>query len=86
MEKTLAELSASELEELVERTIDRRINVWFTQLMDALIGSLEDKSAELQPGFAASLRQSLEQARSGEGTDLTTFREQIGRRMSFKLS
>ena len=37
------------------------------------------KSTELQPEFAASLRQSLEQARSGEGIDLKTFREQIGR-------
>ena len=72
-------LSVEEFEELVERTIDRRLEVWLTQLMDALIGSQEEKSAELQPEFAASLRRSLEQARSGEGIDLQTFREQIGR-------
>jgi len=38
----------------------------------------EDKSTELQPEFTDSLRQSLEQARSGEGIDLKTFRVQIG--------
>ncbi len=121
MEKALGALSAEELEGLVERTIDRRLEVWLTQLLDALIDSqttdednleqfigmwadftpeedrvfktiLEERvsyfagreielgrGTELQPEFAASLRQSLEQARSGEGVDLTTFREQIGR-------
>jgi len=79
MEKALGALSTEEFEELVGRTIDRRLEVWLTQLIDALIGLQEDKSAELQPEFAASLRRSLEQARSGEGIDLTTFREQIGR-------
>jgi hypothetical protein len=32
----------------------------------------------LQHEFAASLRRALEQARSGEGIDLQTFRDQIG--------
>ena len=67
-------------EELVERTIDRRINVWFTQLMDALTGSQEEEGAELQHEFAASLGRALEQARSGEGIDLKTFRYQSGLR------
>ena len=67
-------------EELVERTIDRRINVWFTQLMDALTGSQEEEGAELQHEFAASLRRALEQARSREGIDLQTFRDQSGLR------
>ena len=79
MEKALGALSAKEFEELVERTIDRCLEVWLTQLMDALIDLQEEKSAEVQPEFAASLRRSLEQARSGEGIDLKTFREQIGR-------
>jgi hypothetical protein len=79
MEKALGALSTEEFEELVGRTIDRRLEVWVTQLIDALIGLQEDKNAELQPEFAASLRQSLEQALSGESVDLTTFREQIGR-------
>ena len=79
MGKALGELTAEEFEKLVERTIDRRLEVWLTQLADALIGLQEEKSAELQPEFAASLRRSLEQARSGEGIDLKAFRDQIGR-------
>ena len=79
MEKALVELSAREFEELVERTIDRRISVWFTQLIDALTGLQEEEGAELQHEFATSLRRALEQARSGEGIDLKTFRDQIGR-------
>jgi hypothetical protein len=79
MEKALVELSAKEFETLVERIIDRRLDVWLTQVMDALTGSPEEEAAELQPEFAASLRRSLEQARSGEGIDLQTFRDQIGR-------
>jgi len=79
MEKALVDLSAKEFETLVERVIDRRLEVWLTQVMDALAGSREEETAELQPEFAASLRRSLEQARSGEGIDLRTFREQIGR-------
>jgi len=79
MAKTLGELSAEEFEELVERTIDRRLQVWLTQLLDAFIGLREEEDAELQPEFAASLRRSLEQARSGEGIDLESFRDQLGR-------
>ena len=79
MEKTLEALSAKEFEELVERTIDRRLEVWLTQLMDAFIALQDEENAELQPEFAASLRRALEQARSGEGIDLKTFRDQIGR-------
>jgi len=79
MEKALEALSAKEFEELVERTIDRRLEVWLTQLMDAFIGLQDEENAELQPEFAASLRRALEQARSGEGIDLKTFRDQIGR-------
>ena len=79
MEKALGALSAKEFEELVERTIDRRLEVWLTQLMDAFIGLQDEEDAELQPEFAASLRRALEQACSGEGMDLKTFRDQIGR-------
>ena len=61
MERALGTLSAKEFEELVERTIDRRFEVWLTQLMDALTGWQDEESAELQPEFAASLRRSLEQ-------------------------
>ncbi len=78
MSRTLADLSQEELEELIGRTIDRRLDVWLTQLMDALTGSQEEEG-ELRPEFAASLRRSLKQARAGEGVDLKTFRDQIGR-------
>jgi hypothetical protein len=80
MQKAIGELSTAELERLIEHTIDRRLEVWLTQLADALL-SLEDgeEVAELRPEFAASLRRSLEQARSGDVLDLKTFREQIGR-------
>ena len=75
MEETL---SKQELKELVERTIDRRMEVWLAQLTDALIGMSEEE-LPLQPEFAASLRRSLEQARAGEGTSLADFREQLER-------
>lgn len=77
MEKALAELSTEEFEELVERTIDRHLSVWLTQVMDALAGS-EEGGAELRPEFAASLRRSLEQARSGECIGLKGFADQMG--------
>jgi hypothetical protein len=78
MERALEELSTREFEELIERTIDRRLEVWLTQLVDAWAGFQEEEEAELQARFAASLRHALEQARAGEGTDLKTFRGQIG--------
>jgi hypothetical protein len=77
MEKSLGTLSAQEFEELVERTIDRRLEVWLTQLTDALIGMPEEEGDALRPEFAASLKRSLEQARSGEGIELNAFREQL---------
>jgi hypothetical protein len=76
---TVGELTAQELERLVERTIDRRLEVWLTQVVDALMGLQEEEGAALQPEFAASLRRALEQVRAGEGTDLASFRQQIGR-------
>jgi len=80
MEKTLGALSTKEFEELVERTIDRHLEVWLTQLTDIWIDLEEEESVELRPEFAASLRRALEQARSGEGIDLKTFRDQSGLR------
>jgi hypothetical protein len=78
MERALGTLSTEEFEDLVARTIDKRLEVWLVQVMDALMGMQGEENAELQPDFAASLRRSLEQARSGEGVDLETFRKQIG--------
>lgn len=79
MARTMGELTAEEFERLVERTIDRRLAVWLTQLIDAFEGLDDEEDAELRPDFAASLRRSLAQARSGEGIDLESFRDQIGR-------
>ena len=79
MEKTLGALSAKEFEELVERTIDRRLEVWLTQLTDAWVDLEEEETAELRPEFAASLRRALKQSRCEEGIDLKSFRDQIGR-------
>lgn len=79
MARSLSELTAEEFEELVERTIDKRFEVWLTQLMDAFEGVSDENGDELRPEFAASLRRSLEQARSGVGTPLNTFRRELGR-------
>lgn len=79
MSRTLAELTLEELEELVERAIDRRLTVWLTQLMDAFEGLGDENGDELCPGFVASLRRSPEQARSGEGTTLDLFRREPDR-------
>jgi hypothetical protein len=79
MERTLLDLSTSEFEELIGRVVDRRLEVWLTQLLDAMPDVREEEGAPLQPPFADSLRRSLEQARAGEGVDLQTFRSQIGR-------
>jgi hypothetical protein len=77
MAKSLSELTAEEFEELVERTIDKRFEVWLTQLMDAFEGVSDENGDELRPEFAASLRRSLAQAKVGEGVDLGTFRHAL---------
>jgi hypothetical protein len=79
MAKSLSELTAEEFEELVERTIDKRFEVWLTQLMDAFEVVSDENGDEFRPEFAASLRRSLEQARSGVGTPLNTFRSELRR-------
>jgi len=79
MAKSLSELTAEEFEELVERTIDRRFEVLVRLLMDAFEGVSDENGDDLRPEFAASLRRSLEQARSGVGTPLPTFRSELGR-------
>jgi hypothetical protein len=79
MAKSMGELTAEEFEELVERAIDRRFEVWLTQLMDALEGLGDENVDELRPEFAASLRRSLEQATAGEGTTLNELRHELGR-------
>ncbi|RJP53401.1 MAG: hypothetical protein C4557_04655 [Anaerolineaceae bacterium] len=77
MNKTLNQLSADEFEDLVERAVDKRLEVWMTQLMDALT-SMDEPEGELRSEFAESLRKAIQQSKAGDGMDLKSFREEIG--------
>jgi hypothetical protein len=79
MSTALKELSTEQVEQLIERTIDRRLQVWLEQLLDALTSVDDEEKATLRPEFAESLRRSLAQARIGEGVNLKSFREQLAR-------
>jgi len=76
MNKTLNQLSTNEFESLVERAVDKRLEVWMTQLMDALT-SIDEPSGELHPEFAESLQKAIKQSENGEGMDLKSFRKEI---------
>jgi hypothetical protein len=79
MGTTLNELSTEQVEQLIERTIDRRLQVWLEQVLDALANSDDEDKTALRPEFAESLRRSRAQAQAEEGLDLKAFREQIAR-------
>jgi hypothetical protein len=79
VERVLGTLSTREFEELVEHTIDKRLEVWLTQLTDAWMNFPDEESANLCPDFIAALKRSREQAQNGEDIDLETFRKQIKR-------
>ncbi len=76
MNKTINQLSTNEFETLVERLVDKRLEVWMTQLMDALT-SVDEPVSELRPEFADSLRKAIKQSQAGEGLDLKSFRDEI---------
>ncbi len=76
MNKTLNQLSTNEFETLVERAVDKRLEVWMTQLMDALT-SIDEPASELRLEFAESLRKAIKQSQAGEGMDLMFFRDEI---------
>ena len=78
MNKTINQLSTNEFETLVERVVDKRLEVWMTQLMDALT-SIDEPASELRPEFAESLRKAIKQSQAGEGLDLKSFRDEIDR-------
>jgi hypothetical protein len=78
MNKTINQLSTNEFETLVERVVDKRLEVWMTQLMDALT-SIDEPASELRPEFADSLRKAIKQSQAGEGLDLKSFRDEIER-------
>jgi hypothetical protein len=78
MNKTINQLSTNEFETLVERVVDKRLEVWMTQLMDALT-SIDEPASELRPEFADSLRKAIKQSQAGKGLDLKSFRDEIER-------
>jgi hypothetical protein len=77
MNDTIAAMSTQDFETLIEQVIDRRMRVWATQLLDALGREEDSDEAELQPDFAASLERSIQQARTGNLTNLNEFRSQL---------
>ncbi len=72
MNKTLNQLSTNEFESLVERAVDKRLEVWMTQLMDALT-SIDEPASEFRPEFAESLRRAIKQSQAGKEMDLKSF-------------
>ncbi len=77
MDKTISMLSTNEFTTLVEQTIDRRMSVWLTQLLDAFGTIEEDDDNEFQPEFAEMLKTSIAQAKSKDNIDLQSFRAQL---------
>jgi hypothetical protein len=75
--KTVGELPTEELQRLIEQTIDRRLAVWLTQILDALSALEDEEGAGLRPEFEESLRRALEHADAGDVVDLRTFRQQL---------
>jgi len=73
MAQRVADLSTEELEALVERAVERRLQVWFTRVMDALSGTGDEDVADLRPAFAAALRRAREQAQRGDTATLASF-------------
>ena len=78
MVRTLAELTVEEFQEVLERTIDKRFEVWLTQALDAFEGPSGESGNEFSTEFAASVRRSLEESRAAEGIVLKTLRNGLG--------
>ena len=64
MDRVLGTLSTKEFEELVEHTIDKRLEVWLTQLTDAWMNFPDEENTPLRPDFVAALKRSREQAQN----------------------
>ena len=62
MNTALNDLLTEQVEQLIERTIDRRMQVWLEQVLDALASSDGEEKAALRPEFAEALRRSGAQA------------------------
>ncbi len=74
MQKSIAELSTHEFENIIATVIDRRLQFWLTQLMGALPDLSQKDNAPLKDTFADSLQESLNQAKASEDMDLESFR------------
>jgi len=61
--KALAEMTEAEFEALVHKTVDQRLRVWLTQLMDAFTSTGEEDTAAFKPEFAESLKRSIAKLR-----------------------
>jgi alpha-D-ribose 1-methylphosphonate 5-triphosphate synthase subunit PhnI len=44
---TLGELSVEQVENLIERAVDRRLRVWLDQVLDALSALSEEETSDL---------------------------------------
>lgn len=77
LDNTISELSPQDLEELITNAIDRRMQVWLVQLLDAVGSHQEEEQAELNYEFEASLQQAVQQAESDNLTSLKDFRRQL---------
>ena len=77
METLVADLSPHKLEELISRAIDRHMQVWLTQLLDAIGDVREGDEAELQPEYQTALKSALSQAQGGDVMSLDDFRNQL---------
>ena len=77
MENTISSMSSREFESLIGQVIDRRMEVWLTQLLDAIGDTKEEDEAEFRTEFTESLERSRQQSASGETVDLNQFRQQL---------
>ena len=77
MDTTIADLSPHELESLITDVIDRRMNVWLKQLLDAIGERQDEDDAEMLPAFEASLQKAIQQADEGDVVSLDKFLEQL---------
>lgn len=78
MVQRIADLSTDEFEALVERAVERRLRVWFDQVLDAFGSPDDGDETELRPEFVEALRRSRVEAQCGDTTDLESFRATIG--------
>lgn len=68
-----------QVEKLIEQTVDRRLQIWLDQVLDALAAQDSESDDDFRPEFAEALRRSLAQADANEDTSLASFRKALGR-------